>query len=311
MARVGHFEIHSDNPERAIAFYGGVFGWEFTKWGGGWEYWMIKTGPAEEPAEALEAGPRVLVQIADASGRAVRRLEVAASAGLGRVTWDLRAANPGAINLSPPGFRPPWAAGTTAPLVAPGRYTATLVVVSAAGARAAGEPRAFVVKPVRNLPATTNPVAVAAFQAEVAELQRQVSAMGAELGRVRDMLRHARAAVIAAPRADAALFARIDSIEARIAAISVRLNGDPARQQLDQSSAPAASGRVGAASSTWDTRQMPTATQRASVAIATTEIAAIRRDLRTLVDTDLARLVSALEAAGAPWSPGRRVPPSP
>lgn len=50
MARVGHFEIHADNPQRAIEFYSKVFGWEFVSWGGGeWEYWLIKTGPAEEP----------------------------------------------------------------------------------------------------------------------------------------------------------------------------------------------------------------------------------------------------------------------
>lgn len=49
MARVGHFEIHSDDPQRAIAFYSAVFGWEFFQWSGGWEYWMIKTGPAQEP----------------------------------------------------------------------------------------------------------------------------------------------------------------------------------------------------------------------------------------------------------------------
>ncbi len=48
MARVGHFEIHADNPERAIAFYSGVFGWEFTQWADQ-PYWLIKTGPAEEP----------------------------------------------------------------------------------------------------------------------------------------------------------------------------------------------------------------------------------------------------------------------
>lgn len=52
MARVGHFEIHADDPQRAIAFYGTLFGWEFNKWGeegGGPEYWLITTGPAEEP----------------------------------------------------------------------------------------------------------------------------------------------------------------------------------------------------------------------------------------------------------------------
>ncbi len=49
MARVSHFEIHADNPQRAIEFYSSVFGWEFVSWsGGGWEYWLIKTGPAEE-----------------------------------------------------------------------------------------------------------------------------------------------------------------------------------------------------------------------------------------------------------------------
>ena len=49
MARVAHFEIHADNPQRAIDFYSAVFGWEFINWSGGWDYWLIKTGPAEEP----------------------------------------------------------------------------------------------------------------------------------------------------------------------------------------------------------------------------------------------------------------------
>ncbi|MBL8166736.1 MAG: VOC family protein [Acidobacteria bacterium] len=48
MARVAHFEIHADNPQRAIEFYGALFGWEFTQWGGQ-DYWLIKTGAPEEP----------------------------------------------------------------------------------------------------------------------------------------------------------------------------------------------------------------------------------------------------------------------
>ena len=48
--RVAHFEIHTDNPERAIKFYGDIFGWKITKWEGGqMEYWMIETGSREEP----------------------------------------------------------------------------------------------------------------------------------------------------------------------------------------------------------------------------------------------------------------------
>jgi len=49
MNRVIHFEIQADNPDRAIAFYRGLFGWEFTKWDGPMPYWLIKTGPDKEP----------------------------------------------------------------------------------------------------------------------------------------------------------------------------------------------------------------------------------------------------------------------
>jgi predicted enzyme related to lactoylglutathione lyase len=49
MPRVIHFEIHAENPERAIKFYQGLFGWEFSKWAGPMDYWLVTTGPKEQP----------------------------------------------------------------------------------------------------------------------------------------------------------------------------------------------------------------------------------------------------------------------
>ena len=49
MGRVIHFEIHAENPERAVTFYKELFGWEFSKWGGPMDYWLIKTGPDDKP----------------------------------------------------------------------------------------------------------------------------------------------------------------------------------------------------------------------------------------------------------------------
>jgi len=49
MARVIHFEIHADDLERAIGFYESSLGWQFTKWEGPGEYWLIKTGSQDEP----------------------------------------------------------------------------------------------------------------------------------------------------------------------------------------------------------------------------------------------------------------------
>jgi uncharacterized protein len=49
MPRVIHFEVHADNPDRAIKFYREVLGWEFSKWDGPMPYWLIKTGPDSQP----------------------------------------------------------------------------------------------------------------------------------------------------------------------------------------------------------------------------------------------------------------------
>lgn len=47
MNRPVHFEIHADNPERAVAFYANVFGWEIMKWDGPIPYWLVGTGKSE------------------------------------------------------------------------------------------------------------------------------------------------------------------------------------------------------------------------------------------------------------------------
>ena len=49
MSRVVHFEIPADDPERAIKFYESVFGWRIEKWEGPIEYWLVMTGPEDEP----------------------------------------------------------------------------------------------------------------------------------------------------------------------------------------------------------------------------------------------------------------------
>jgi predicted enzyme related to lactoylglutathione lyase len=49
MSRVIHFEIHAGNPQRAIEFYETLLGWKFQKWEGPVDYWLISTGPSDQP----------------------------------------------------------------------------------------------------------------------------------------------------------------------------------------------------------------------------------------------------------------------
>ncbi|MBN2367069.1 MAG: VOC family protein [Calditrichaeota bacterium] len=49
MNRVVHFEIHAEDPQKVVEFYSTLFGWQFQKWGGPEEYWLIKTGEDDTP----------------------------------------------------------------------------------------------------------------------------------------------------------------------------------------------------------------------------------------------------------------------
>jgi uncharacterized protein len=47
MARITHFEIPANDPEKLAAFYEKTFDWKFQKWGGPAEYWLASTGEGE------------------------------------------------------------------------------------------------------------------------------------------------------------------------------------------------------------------------------------------------------------------------
>lgn len=67
MPRVIHFEIHAENPDRAKAFYTGLFGWKFSTWGGPMEYHLIDSG--EGPG--INGGLMKRMGCAPAEGQAV------------------------------------------------------------------------------------------------------------------------------------------------------------------------------------------------------------------------------------------------
>jgi photosystem II stability/assembly factor-like uncharacterized protein len=260
--------------------------------------------------EATEGEPRVLLMVRDDRGEPVRWVEGSAEPGLHRVSWDLRRPPPDPVDLTTSGFVPPWAGPPQGPLVPPGRYRVELLLVTSAGVQSLGTAQEFNVKPVPTAPTGTDFNTVAAFQLEASELMRRVSGAGEEIDRAQERLRYMRAALVETPRADAALFARLDQLEAALAGLQTRLSGDRTRGRLNEATVPSIRGRVGrVVGGHWDSRQMPTATHRRNLEIAEADFAGFRQDLSAVIETDLPQLESALEAAGAPWTPGRRLPP--
>ena len=259
--------------------------------------------------EAVEGKPRVLLEVRDAQDRPVRWIEGPAQKGLHRVSWDLRLPPPDPVDLSTPGFTPPWAGSPQGPLVAPGRYSVRMLLLTSDGVETLGTTQTFEVKPVPTTPPGTDFEAVVAFQQEASALMRQVASAGEEIGQLQDRLRHMRAALLDAPRADLTLFARLDAFGAALDELRTRLSGDRVRGRLRESSTPSIRSRVGRTRGHWNTRQTPTATHRRNLEIAHNQFGDLRRDLSALIENDLAQLESDLDAAGAPWTPGRRLPP--
>ena len=47
MDRITHFEFATPEPDKEMAFFSDVFGWEFSKWGDQ-DYWLAMTGPKDK-----------------------------------------------------------------------------------------------------------------------------------------------------------------------------------------------------------------------------------------------------------------------
>lgn len=76
MPRVIHFEIVADNPERAMKFYKEVFGWQFNKWDGPQDYWLVTTGEDSQPGINGGLTPKTNQGSSNIGGRITNSIDV-------------------------------------------------------------------------------------------------------------------------------------------------------------------------------------------------------------------------------------------
>lgn len=108
MARIVHFEMVGENPERMAKFYADTFGWKTQKWEGPMEYWMVTTGEDSTPginggfgrrSSATEQGTTNTLDVPDAKA-AVALVEenggkvVSALHAIPGVGWQAYCADP-------------------------------------------------------------------------------------------------------------------------------------------------------------------------------------------------------------------------
>jgi hypothetical protein len=265
-------------------------------------------GQAELRAEGEEEAPALLLTVADASGRAIRTLTGAATKGIHRVSWNLREP---AAEL--PGPRPAdadddlFSEEPSGPLVAPGRYTVAIskrvdgVVTPLISARE------FSVEAER-VPAAEDAARreLFEFQQKTARLERAVLSALDSANELNTRAGKIKEAIDATPAMNRKWADAARALEKKNNEVLRALRGDVTLARRNENVPMSIVERVETiVGNEGASLQRPPDTDVQALAIASQEFAAVRETLRVLVEVDLAALEHALDAAGAPWTPGR------
>ena len=259
-------------------------------------------------AEEEEDAPTIIFNITDASGRLVRRLTAPTNAGIQRVTWDLRYP-PNSVSSPPPADAAPDSAfeGPSGSLVMPGKYKVSFAKRVNGVMTPLSAPQEFTVT-VEGLSGMSaeDRTSLVEFQQKVGRLQRAVSGALETANSLKPRLALIKRALLDTPGASDKLLDDAANLDKRTNEILRSLRGDVVLRGRNENTAPSVGDRVGAiiGAQRMSTAR-PTRTQTTQYTVAAQDFERVLADLRTLVEVDLARLEKEMEAAGAPWTPGR------
>ncbi len=258
-------------------------------------------------AEEEEEAPAVIFTIIDGSGRVVRRLNGPVTAGMQRVSWDLR--YPPATLPPPPNpeGEDPFGEGPSGPLVMPGTYKVSVAKRIDGVMTPLSQPQEFqvVVEGQGGLSASDR-AALVEFQQKVARLQRAVQGALDAANALKPRLALIKRALLETPLAGDKLLDDAAALDKRTNEILRALRGDNALRARNINLPASINERVGdIVGSQRMSTSRPTQTQVNQYTAAAQEFETTLAQLRQLIEGDLARLEKQMEAAGAPWTPGR------
>jgi photosystem II stability/assembly factor-like uncharacterized protein len=258
-------------------------------------------------AEDEEKEPRIVLTVRDESGAVVRRVTGPHDKGIHRVAWDLRYPASSPTVLKPPADRPPWLPEPAGPMVVPGTYVGTLTKEADGESTQLADPRSFEVRPLGLATfAAEDHADLLAFRRKIAELQRAVMGVSKAVDEAQSRVDHLRKAALDTPGLDDTRLADIHALQARLNKLKTALRGDETRSKRSEPTPPSIEERMmNVVYDQWYVTSAPTKTQRDAYEIAGTAFEKALGDLRKLIEDDLVALEDELDAAGAPWTPGR------
>jgi photosystem II stability/assembly factor-like uncharacterized protein len=251
-------------------------------------------------AEEAEDPPRILLTIRDANNQVVNSLDASPSSGVQRLTWDYRY----------PAIGSSRGRGGVGPLALPGKYTVAVTQLAGGETKELVAPTEFEIEPLAWASLEQpNRQAILEFCRQAARLQNAVIAANQIMSEVDERLSTVQQTIKSHPQLDRGLAEEARQLQLRLTKIRQRFDGDALVGRYNEPVYPGLNSRLqGMVLASFSASTGPTGTHRKLYDIASQEFDEAVVELRQLVDADLAGLHQKLDAAQAPWTPGRKIP---
>jgi photosystem II stability/assembly factor-like uncharacterized protein len=255
--------------------------------------------------EEAEDKPEIMLTVRDEAGQVVRRISGPAGQGIHRVAWDLRYPPVEPTKLED-AQREAWEGPPQGPLVVPGSFTVSVSKREGGVETPLGPPQAFVVESLGLATlGESDRRALLDFQKKAGELQRAMMGANAAAQEALRNIGFMKKALMDTPRADPKLGQEVHGLEMRLREALRQLVGDRTVRRRSEAVRPSLLERV---SGQITTTCPITETAKRDYELAADAFGALLQKMRVLIEQDLRALGDQLEAAGAPWTPGRRLP---
>ena len=244
--------------------------------------------------EKDEEAPHMRLEIKNAQGDVVARLDAPSGKGMQKVVWNLRSTQ----------------GGGRGPMVIAGTYSAQLYRSDENGIAAWGEPQSFEVIDIvtPTLPAV-DAAATFAWRTEVGDLQKVISSNVSLLSTALSEVTAMKVAVRKGSEAPLELSAELRAMELEIETLRRSITGDDLRTKRGHEGTPSLQQRLSTAR--WGGSggsHGPTQTMRDQVNIARSEFAKLQPAIQELLKKQVPAMKSKVDAAGVPWTSGRALP---
>jgi len=256
--------------------------------------------------EDREEAPSITLTVRDATGNIIQRIDAPAGKGFHRVAWNMRYPAPDPVNLKPKTDYAPWMSPPKGPMALPGDYSVTMSKRVEGKLVEIAPAQSFALKPLFDGGLVTDDrQALLDFEMQSAALYRAITGANSAAEEIQGRIDHLLKAATDTPSSSESHAQSLRALNTRMQDLKVKLNGDSAISNRAEKVPMSITGRIHTiVGGHWDSQSSVTGNYRDSYAVADQQFRGVLAELKAIA-ADLAEVEAALQAEGAPWTPGR------